>query len=89
VSEPIDYHLAEKKVLTEMKKLIECVNKLDANFIIVSNEVGMGLVPESRLGRIYRDLLGKANQLLAANADEVYILTCGIPIKIKPSVNLL
>ena len=51
--------------------------------IVVTNEVGLGLVPPYKLGRIYRDLLGKANQRLAAVAEEVYLLVSGIPIDIK------
>jgi len=76
------YPEAEKRVTTEIDELLACMDKLDASFIIVSNEVGMGLVPETRLGRIYRDLLGKANQLIANHATEVYLLTAGIPIKV-------
>jgi len=74
---------AEKQVMTEVKELIECIDKHRGIFIVVSNEVGLGLVPENKLGRVYRDLLGKANQLLAQHADEVYFMASGIPIKIK------
>ncbi|UOG50560.1 bifunctional adenosylcobinamide kinase/adenosylcobinamide-phosphate guanylyltransferase [Leptospira noguchii] len=51
--------------------------------IFVSNEVGLGLVPENKTGRIYRDLLGICNQTIAYNADYVYFMSSGIPIKIK------
>ena len=74
---------AEKQVMAEVEELIECINKHKGIFIVVSNEVGLGLVPENKLGRIYRDLLGKANQLLAQHADEVYFMVSGIPVKIK------
>jgi adenosylcobinamide kinase/adenosylcobinamide-phosphate guanylyltransferase len=59
------------------------MDKLDASFVIVSNEVGMGLVPENKLGRIYRDLLGKANQLLAQHATEVYLMVACLPVRVK------
>jgi adenosylcobinamide kinase/adenosylcobinamide-phosphate guanylyltransferase len=59
------------------------MDRLDASFIIVSNEVGMGLVPENKLGRIYRDLLGKANQLLAGHATEVYLMVACLPVQVK------
>ena len=49
----------------------------------LSNEVGMSLVPDNKLGRLYRDLLGKANQHIAKHSDEVYFLVAGIPLKIK------
>jgi len=74
---------AEKQVIAEMEDLIDCIDKHKCNFIVVSNEVGSGLVPENKLGRVYRDLLGKANQLLAQHASEVYFMVSGIPIKIK------
>ena len=78
-----DYKKAEKLVLAEISKLIACIDKLDASFIIVSNEVGMGLVPEIKLGRVYRDLLGKANHLIAGRAGKVYFMIAGIPVAIK------
>ena len=74
---------AEKRVTTEIDELLACMDKLYASFVIVSNEVGMGLVPETRLGRIYRDLLGKANQLMAQHISEVYLMIVGIPFKVK------
>jgi adenosylcobinamide kinase/adenosylcobinamide-phosphate guanylyltransferase len=43
----------------------------------------MGLVPENKLGRIYRDLLGKANQLLAGHATEVYLMVACLPVQVK------
>ncbi len=55
--------------------------------ICVSNEVGMGIVPETEMGRSFRDLLGRVNQQFAAAADQVYLLVSGIPILIKPSSN--
>lgn len=51
--------------------------------IVVSNEVGMGIVPDNKLARDYRDLLGFLNQRAARAADEVYLLCSGIPVKIK------
>ena len=84
-SEQIDATLVEKKVTSEISELVECINHIDASFIIVTNEVGMGLVPANKMGRLYRDLLGKANQLLAQGADEVYLMVAGLPVLIKPS----
>lgn len=52
--------------------------------VLVSNEVGLGLVPESRLGRQFRDLAGIANQSVAACAQEVILAVAGIPVVIKP-----
>ena len=59
------------------------MKKSRANFIIVTNEVGLGIVPGDRVSRLYRDLLGKANQMLAASVDEVYLMVAGIAIPVK------
>ena len=82
--EQIDASLIEQQLTAEIDELVECINKVDASFIIVSNEVGSGLVPANRVGRLYRDLLGKANQVLAQCADEVYLMVAGLPLKITP-----
>ena len=77
------YLEAEKRVTAELNELIAVMDRLDASFVIVSNEVGMGLVPENKLGRVYRDLLGKANQLLASRATEVYLMVACLPVQVK------
>ena len=74
----------EKQVIEEIQELIECMENLAASFIIVSNEVGLDIVPDNRLGRLYRDFLGRANQLLARHADEVFFMIAGIPLRLKP-----
>lgn len=51
--------------------------------VMVANEVGLGIVPENALARRFRDLAGRVNQTVAANADVVYFMTAGIPAKIK------
>ena len=76
--------LIEKKVAAETDKLIECIAQSSATFIIVTNELGLGLVPTGEMSRLYRDLLGEANQRLAEAADEVYLMVSGLPIQIKP-----
>ncbi len=86
--EQIDTILLEKEVASEIAELLECISQVDASFIIVTNEVGLGLVPANKMGRLYRDLLGKANQLLAERADEVYLMVAGLPLKIKPAKRL-
>ena len=81
----VDASLIEKEVVAEINELVDCINRVNAAFIIVSNELGLGLVPADRISRLYRDLLGKANQILARNVDEVYFLAAGIPLLIKPA----
>ncbi len=84
--EQIDALLVEKEVTREISELVEATDRLAATvFIIVTNEVGTGLVPANKIGRLYRDLLGKANQLLAKQADEVYLMVAGLPVPIKPA----
>jgi adenosylcobinamide kinase/adenosylcobinamide-phosphate guanylyltransferase len=79
-----DEALLEEQVYTEIKELQECLKKVNASFIVVSNEVGLGIVPDNRISRIYRDLLGRANQMLAQSADQVYLMVAGIPLRVKP-----
>lgn len=80
--ENIDFEAAEKQMIAEIEDIITCMGRASAGFIIVSNEVGLGLVPGTSLERAYRDILGRANQLLAKGVDEVYLLVAGIPIEI-------
>ena len=83
--EQINATLIEKKVTTEINELVKCIDQVDASFILVTNEVGLGLVPANKVGRLYRDLLGRANQILAERADEVYLMVAGLPVPIKPA----
>ncbi len=73
----------EKDIIEEILKLINVCNEHNKELIIVSNEVGLGLVPPYRLGSIFRDIAGRANQLVAKMSNDVYLLTAGIPLKIK------
>lgn len=82
-AEQIDYASAEGRVVAEIEGLIRCIKSTKATFIIVSNEVGLGVVPVYKAGRIYRDLLGRANQLLAQQADDVYLMVASIPWRLK------
>jgi len=67
----------------EMDELVEVCAKGNGRVILVSNEVGMGIVPDNLLARTFRDIAGRANQKLAAAADEVYLCVSGIPVKVK------
>jgi adenosylcobinamide kinase / adenosylcobinamide-phosphate guanylyltransferase len=77
------FEQSEHVVTEEIDRLIECLLQKNANYILVTNDVGSGLVPDNTLGRQYRDLLGRANQQLARCADEVYLMVAGLPVKIK------
>jgi adenosylcobinamide kinase / adenosylcobinamide-phosphate guanylyltransferase len=82
----IEDGVLEKEVISEITQLQRCLQSSPASFIIVSNEVGLGLVPDNRMGRLYRDFLGRANQMLAQSADEVYLMVAGIPLRVKPNI---
>jgi len=58
------------------------------DLIVVTNEVGLGLVPATPLGRVFRDAIGRANQVLAAAASEVFLLVAAIPVRIKPAAGV-
>ncbi|WP_018247678.1 bifunctional adenosylcobinamide kinase/adenosylcobinamide-phosphate guanylyltransferase [Orenia marismortui] len=73
----------EERIIQEIEEIIAKVEEKDLILVIVSNELGQGLVPNYKLGRVYRDIVGRANQLLANSADEVYITYASLPIEIK------
>lgn len=79
-----DESAAHKRVEEELTSLSQFIQTSPADWIIVSNEVGLGLVPPFPLGRIYRDLLGFANQQIASLSNEVYWMVAGIPVPIHP-----
>jgi adenosylcobinamide kinase/adenosylcobinamide-phosphate guanylyltransferase len=79
----IDEQTATNLVEGEITDLIKAITAAQTDWIVVSNEVGMGLVPPYPLGRLYRDLLGRANQRLAAQADQVVFMIAGIPMTLK------
>jgi adenosylcobinamide kinase / adenosylcobinamide-phosphate guanylyltransferase len=73
----------EAGVMQEIEKFIAICYSNELNLVIVSNEVGQGLVPTYQLGRQFRDIMGRANQILARAADEVYFCIAGLPVEIK------
>lgn len=62
---------------------LDATSRFAGTVICVTNEVGLGIVPDNALARRYRDLVGTCNQLLGKKADEVILVSCGIPVKIK------
>ncbi|PID60897.1 bifunctional adenosylcobinamide kinase/adenosylcobinamide-phosphate guanylyltransferase [candidate division KSB3 bacterium] len=73
----------ETLVLQELRRLISAIRDIQGMLLIVTNEVGLSIVPEHHISRVYRDILGRVNQAVAALCDEVYLVVCGIPVKIK------
>lgn len=74
---------AQMKVKAEISSLIEEAKQYPGPLILVTNEVGSGIVPEYPLGRIYRDLAGYMNQAVSRSSSEVFLVTAGIPIELK------
>jgi len=74
---------ANAAVLRAVDRLLEVQARSDATWLVVSNEVGMGVVPPTRLGVLYRDMLGRANQRIAEQADELLLLVAGIAWRLK------
>jgi adenosylcobinamide kinase/adenosylcobinamide-phosphate guanylyltransferase len=79
----IDQERIERTTLGYIEKLLTAAAKSSGDLILVSNEVGMGLVPEYSLSRFFRDLAGRANQMIAERADEAYLVVSGIPLRLK------
>lgn len=82
----IDFHLQkriEDQIIFELESLIKIIREKNFNLILVTNEVGCSIVPEHHISRVFRDIQGRVNQYIASLADEVYLVSCGIPVKIK------
>ena len=89
ISNVLLYHEAqpyleiEQKVLSDIDQLTKLCNKHTGAVTIVSSEVGLSLVSPNKLGRYFQDLLGIANQSIAAAASKVYLIVSGLPIQVK------
>lgn len=73
----------EEYILSRIEDLAAAAKSSRAHVLVVSNEVGLGLVPPYPLGRLFRDIAGRANRLLAEAADEVYLVVAGLALEIK------
>ena len=73
----------EAAVRCEVERLLEARTRRSGALVVVTNEVGLGIVPANRLARIYRDALGQANRMVASAADEVILMVSGIPVVVK------
>jgi adenosylcobinamide kinase/adenosylcobinamide-phosphate guanylyltransferase len=80
---PAEERAAAARVTAAVTELIAAVSETGVTLVAVTNEVGLGVVPEYPLARLYRDQLGWANQRLAAAADRVYFLVAGYPLDVK------
>lgn len=76
---------AEEEILVQVQKAATLAQKIAPKVIMVTNEVGQGIVPDNPMARSYRDLAGRSNQLLAHQADKVFWVVAGYPLEIKQS----
>jgi adenosylcobinamide kinase/adenosylcobinamide-phosphate guanylyltransferase len=81
--EPVDERAYTQAIQTETDELLAAYRAHAGEWVIVSNEVGLGVVPAYEMGRYYRDALGRANQQFAAAADHVIFMVAGIPMVVK------
>jgi adenosylcobinamide kinase/adenosylcobinamide-phosphate guanylyltransferase len=73
----------DSKIMNEVERLAEALKQVRATLIVVTNEVGMGIVPDNPLGRRFRDLSGMTNQTIAQAADTVVFMVSGLPLFLK------
>ena len=75
--------IRDRYIKDQVNKLLEEIKLTDLYFVFVTNELGMGIVPGNKLSRIYSDIVGRINQLIASKSDEVHFVVSGIPMRIK------
>lgn len=83
ISEKICAGDGEESIIFSLGELLGAARAQSADFIIVSDEVGLSLIPENKTARRFREVLGRANQMAAQVADEVYLVVAGLPLRLK------
>lgn len=76
-------HVTEAIIGKRVEALLKAMRAIPARVVIVSNELGLGLVPAEPSARAFRDVAGRVNQQIAAEADEVHVVISGIPLRLK------
>lgn len=79
--------LDEDLISVKIADVVNAAQKHPGRIILVTNEVGLGIVPDNKDARLYRDLIGRCNQQMAAASERVYLVSCGIPLQIKGTAN--
>jgi len=74
---------AEDRCMEQVDELVQVLQRFQGTIVLVTNEVGLGIVPETPLGRLFRDAAGRMNQRVAAVSHQVFLVTAGIPIELK------
>jgi len=78
-----DRVIDEDRIAGETTALLAAARRHPGRVIMISNEVGLGIVPDNQQARLYRDLVGRCNQCVAGEADAVYLVCSGLPLQIK------
>ncbi len=78
-----DLHNLEEDIREEVEAILRYIDESDIELVVVSNELGMGLVPPYALGRHFRDIAGRMNQMIAERAQEAYLIVSGLPVRLK------
>ncbi len=76
-------NFGETELILRTNELLEVCHQSEADVIFVSSEIGLGVVPDNPQTRLFLDLIGRCNQILAAGSEEVFMVSCGIPIRLK------
>ena len=87
VSNLLHNNFNKQEIIKKVENLIKNIKKNNLSAIIISNEVGWGIVPENELARVFRDIIGKVHQIISKNSDYVYLLVSGIPLILKGEKN--
>ena len=82
-AEQQEQEISEDQVSALAEELARAARNHQGQVFLVTNEVGLGIVPDNPLVRRYRDLVGRCNQVIAAFADQVFLVSCGIPMRLK------
>lgn len=80
---PFDFEEKEKTILKQVHTVARLAQEITPQVILVTNEVGQGIVPDNPISRAYRDLAGRANQILGQAANKVYWVVAGCPLEVK------
>ena len=82
-----DINCRERAILSEVQAVLDGIRSYKGNnektVIFVTNEIGLGIVPENKLARIFRDIMGRVNRMVAAEADKAYMTISGMTIDVK------
>jgi len=80
--------VGEEEVAESCREILEVCSTIPGTVLFVTNEVGAGIVPENPVARLYRDLVGRCNQVIAAGADQVVLMVAGLPLELKETDDL-